>query len=698
MAPPRSSALRLVSIWLAYLGLAVLATWPLALRAGTHLFGQGTPPLNVWAMGWVLHQLPRDPIHLFDGNVFYPYRYALAFSEHLFVPSLQAAPVVWLTGNLVLAHNVVVLLTLATAGLGMYLLAREVAGDGAGAFAAGVLYAFHTWNVNEIIRLQILSNQWFPFVLLGLLRFFKRPGWRPALWTAAAYAAQSLSCMYWSLYAPLLVGPAALVLAWRRRTPIRDLVPLVVAFVPAIVLTGLFAWPYVANGRTLGFARAVPDSVGIDRYFDVLPGNLLYERFLGTANSNMDAAHFLGFTAMALAMVGAGWGRFREGESRWPWIALALCGLALGLGPRVLAWGHDLGPGPYTLLYRYLPGFHGVRYPERFALFAVLGLGPLMAAGLARIPALATRAGGIAIGLVLFLEHLSIPLPLVPIATGDAIPSAHRWLRTQDDVRVVAEVPSAQYLMERLDATPMYLSTAHWKRTVQGFTGYFPPAYHYARWRLFHFPEPESVRFLERFGVDTIVVNPGGPRAWPAWDPSWRPTAFPEGQVVLRLPNASDGPSFDAPAPTVLPEVERGHWSVQGSHPGARLAIDGDPATAWGTGLAAQQRGDFYRIGFDRPTTVARISLSVARGEDFAVGLRLLGEDPERGWEEIPFDEPAAYDRLVALLLHRPRDAALELDLTPPRVLKGLRLRVEETDAFVMPWNVPELRVYRPKP
>ena len=76
--------------------------------------------------------------------------------------------------------------------------------------------------------------------------------------------------------------------------------------------------------------------------------------------------------------------------------------------------------------------------------------------------------------------------------------------------------------------------------------------------------------------------------------------------------------------------------------------------------------------------------------------VKLLGEDAQRGWEEIPFDEAAAYDRLMAMLLHRPREAALELDLLPPRTLTGLRLRVEETDAFSMPWNVPELRVFEP--
>jgi hypothetical protein len=66
------------------------------------------------------------------------------------------------------------------------------------------------------------------------------------------------------------------------------------------------------------------------------------------------------------------------------------------------------------------------------------------------------------------------------------------------------------------------------------------------------------------------------------------------------------------------------------------------------------------------------------------------------GWQEVPFDEKAAYDRLIALLLRQPRAAALPIDLSPPRTLTGLRLRVEETDPFAMPWNVPELRVYGP--
>jgi hypothetical protein len=75
-------------------------------------------------------------------------------------------------------------------------------------FSAGLLYAFHTWNVNELARLQILSNEWFPFLLLMLLRFFAAPRARTAVLAALFYVLQSLSCMYWALYLPLLVAQA----------------------------------------------------------------------------------------------------------------------------------------------------------------------------------------------------------------------------------------------------------------------------------------------------------------------------------------------------------------------------------------------------------------------------------------------------------------------------------------------------------
>ena len=95
----------LAAIFAAYGALAVAAAWPLAARSSDHLFGVGTPPLNVWAMDFVVHQIARAPLRLFDGNAFYPYAGTLAFSEHLFVPALLSAPFIWATGNPVLVRE-----------------------------------------------------------------------------------------------------------------------------------------------------------------------------------------------------------------------------------------------------------------------------------------------------------------------------------------------------------------------------------------------------------------------------------------------------------------------------------------------------------------------------------------------------------------------------------------------------------------
>ncbi|HVR70276.1 MAG TPA: hypothetical protein VMT87_05460 [Vicinamibacteria bacterium] len=697
--------LRARAVWrpalvgVAYLGLSVLATWPLARDAADHVYGQGTPPLNVWAMAHVRHALPRHPLSLFDGNAFHPYRDSLAFSEHLFVPALLSAPAALLTGNDVLAHNVAALLSLALAGLGMYLLARELIGDTLASFGAGVLYAFHTWNINELVRLQILSNQWFPFLLLALVRFFRtgRPGWG---WAAGLfYALQSLSCMYWALYAPFAAVPLLALLYHGHRAERPPLRPLLLGLGLAAALTALFFIPYVRTARAFAFTRSMPEPVALDRYLDVLHGNRLYEPWLGSSErTNADAAHFLGFVPVVLGLVGA-----LAARGRWPafdrvrplLVVFVAAGVVLSAGPVLRAGPWTLEPAPYAFLHRFVPGFDGVRYPERFALFVVLGLAPLAAAGLARVRLRVGTGAAAALVALTFVEHFSAPLPLVPLPAGEQIPSVYRWLADQDDVRVVAEVPEPQYFLDRAGALPMYFSTAHWKRTVQGFTGYFPPAYRFARWRLFQFPAPETVAFLERFGVDAVVVRPDFKVPLPVSD-RWRVVGpFAEGHRVLRLSRAR-GLRLSVPdtAHPGLREIPREGWRLGASVPGARRAVDGDPDTSWTTHDDASL-GDFYRVELAEPAAVARISIAIGSPYEFPTRIRLIGEPVLGPPREIEWDAGPAYERLLDWLVHRPREARLDIDIEP-RPLRAVRLRVKEPDPFLMPWRIGEIRLYAP--
>src|SRR5829696_5640987 len=93
--------------------LAIAHTWPLALPPGRHsLNANADAELNAWIMAWVAHRLPRDPLHLFEANIFYPAHDALAFSEPLILPALVGAPLAWMGASPVLVHNLILLLGL----------------------------------------------------------------------------------------------------------------------------------------------------------------------------------------------------------------------------------------------------------------------------------------------------------------------------------------------------------------------------------------------------------------------------------------------------------------------------------------------------------------------------------------------------------------------------------------------------------
>src|SRR3982751_3721145 len=110
--------------------LAIVHTWPLALHpARLSRNDNADAQLNEWILAWVAHQLPRVPAHLFDGNIFYPVRGSLAFSEPLIVPALMGAPLSWSGASPVFVFNIVLLLGFALTTLAGYALVYSWTGD-----------------------------------------------------------------------------------------------------------------------------------------------------------------------------------------------------------------------------------------------------------------------------------------------------------------------------------------------------------------------------------------------------------------------------------------------------------------------------------------------------------------------------------------------------------------------------------------
>jgi hypothetical protein len=379
MPPGRARALLL------YAALALISSYPLSLHPGSRVSYEGDPLLNSFILAHTAPTLVGAPGRLFELPAFVPYHDALAFSEHLMLPSLLSWPIRALSGNALLAHNLLVLAFLTLSGYCMYLLAWRLLGDASAACLAGALFCCHTFLINEIPRIQIQAQFFFPLGLLALVGHFERP----RLASAAAFAAVVLLCglsnNYFLLYMPLLFGLALPWLLSRSERTHREaalsllavcLLPLAAVFVPIAVR-------YLAVAERFAFTRELPMGIGIEKYLATRPENWLYGETVPGVKFQTQAAHFTGFVPLLLAGVAVVRAiRAREQRALTLLCCIGVLGFGLlSLGQDVALFDRRLFAGPYRLLFALVPGFSLVRIPERLSLLAMFWLALLAGLG-----------------------------------------------------------------------------------------------------------------------------------------------------------------------------------------------------------------------------------------------------------------------------------------------------------------------------
>src|SRR5262249_34468460 len=141
--PARLGLVEFVSVATSAVGATIVLTAPLAFEADhvgrvDNFDGQ----FSIWNVAWVARTIVVNPWGIFDANIFYPTRNALAFSEHTLGAGILAAPLYWATKNPYLAHNEVLLLSFALSALGTYSLARPLTADRYAAATAALAFAF----------------------------------------------------------------------------------------------------------------------------------------------------------------------------------------------------------------------------------------------------------------------------------------------------------------------------------------------------------------------------------------------------------------------------------------------------------------------------------------------------------------------------------------------------------------------------
>ena len=509
--------------------LAVLMTWPLAPQLGS--VGRTGAPMNssgwtgangdglfsIWNVAWVARTIVADPVHLFDANIFYPHKNALAYSEANLLSGVLGAPVWWATKNPYATLNFVNLAAFATSYLCAWLLIRRLTNDPGSATVAAVFFAFCPYVFAHTAHVQLLWTAGLPLSMLMLHRIADQPTVRRGVDLGLALLFQALACAYYGIFAALMVGYAVLFFTISRsylRNP-SWWQSIAVAAVVSIAGVAPVLLPYLGIQQDEGFRRTLEDAI---RYSangaSYLASSAHAHAWLLKAIANWPHwtdVVFPGFGAIAFGLTGATLAAFSKAHVRRERETALLYG-ALG----VLAFWASFGPqaGLYTVLFK-IPMFSFLRAPVRLGIVVVLCLAVLAGLALGRL--LIATGNRRKWAAALLTAGALAELAVVPFGWDRALvaPSAYEVLGK------LQKAPLAEFpfyggrVAWHLHTQYMVFSTLHWMPMLNGYSDHTPAAFRPESIVLDSFPSNDSFRILQRARVRYIGVHWDmfGPRA-----------------------------------------------------------------------------------------------------------------------------------------------------------------------------------------
>jgi hypothetical protein len=487
-----------------YAALTAVLAYPLSIHPGSVTLGDDVDVhLYAWTLAWDAHAFVTNPWAIFDANIFYPYDNTLAYSENLIGSAFIAAPVFWLTGNAVLAMNIVALLSVVLCGLGVYVLTRRLGLSVGAALVAGLIFAFSPARFFRFAQLHLTPLQWIPFTLAALHAYFEGGKPRHLRLAIALFTLQALSSLHGAVF--LFIAIVVFLIHRSLFSPplaltkrMRDAgIAGVLLFAPTLLMVP----PYLRAQREMGLVRTLENWVPARESFLASPSHLhgwLMSRLTDTPiNERASAFLFPGYLPLVLTVIAVV--AVRHGQKRHVILygAIALVAFVFCAPPPLNVW-------PYVYWW---PVLNFIRVPSRFFLLVMVGVAVLAAIGFDRVarrlePYKRAVAAAVACALLIG-EFAAVPLPAVPFTIAAA--PADRWLASQAPPFAIAEVPAD--ISERYQTVYMLHAMTHWQKTIHGYSG-LRPALHERLYReLRHFPDESSIKSLHDIGVKYVVVH-----------------------------------------------------------------------------------------------------------------------------------------------------------------------------------------------
>jgi hypothetical protein len=401
-----------------FLGLAAVATRPLAAHLETHVVGAGDPIVDLWTIDWLTEHFFQSG-QIFQGNIFHPAPHAVLYSDLSLGAVVLLLPFRHWLSDPVPLYNVAVLLTLAFAGWSFQALVHALTANRWAGLLAGVLAAFGSHQISHRPHINLLVIGWLALFLLGLHLVIR--GTR--LWGAAlaglSFSLSAQSSGYYGVSA-LVLGLVFTAFHWRALRDRRTLCALGAAGLLAVLLTLPYLRAYMEVRAQEGLRRPIGMSLSMSFQpeRDLTSTGYLYGRVLGSGGERL----FPGLLTLALAAVAFGRRRAETGF----YAGATLVFLVLSLGPYLEMPGAKV-PMPYLWLLK-VPPFESMRHPYTFAAVATFLLSVLAGFGWSALRMGARPWAGAAVVLLAVAETLAPPLDLLPVPRG--LPAYYATLDT----------------------------------------------------------------------------------------------------------------------------------------------------------------------------------------------------------------------------------------------------------------------------
>ena len=485
-----------------FLALAILHTWPIASAPWRYSLNHNADAqLCAWTISWIAHTFPRDPAHVFDGNIFAPEPATLTYSEPMMPQALMGAPILWLGGSPVLAFNLVLIAGLVlTAWSGWFVIVKWTGSSNAG-LIAGALVAFNVHLLTRLPHLQAAHAWTLPLTLYLADRLADRVTARDAVFLALAVSATAANSVYWLALAGLIGGVVTVIALasgrWRQALAIAGASCLGLALAAPVLL------PYVRVAAS-GATRPIE----VVAQFSATPAGYL------TSTSHVHRgwsalfyrddvnAWFAGFVALSLAGIGTLTSRVSRLQRRRIVMltSLIVVGILLSFGPSTAI---------YRWLYESVLPLRGLRAAARFGFLYLIAIAVLAGLGVASLERrLASARARIAL-LSIVLAAVTIEVWQSPIRTERfrGVPPIYRLLKDLEEPVMLVEAPF--YPADAVFENGEYVinATGHWKPLMNGTSGVTPGSYRRRAESFWYFPRDWAIAAMKSEGATHVMVH-----------------------------------------------------------------------------------------------------------------------------------------------------------------------------------------------